>query len=794
MQVEDEKYCRHDWALFTMHDLVHDLAISLLGNQILDQSKQGNTRGSSCQYALLTDFSKPLESFMTSPATLIALRFLDRCRTEPCGAVFAPAMSLRVLDLSKCFLWKLPDSIGQLKLLRYLKVPGIRDKMFPECITKLSNLIYLNLHRSSIVTLPDSIGELESLMYLDLSNCYNLNELPVTFRNLEKLVHLDLSNSPLRNQGKLVHPDLSKSLECMSRLEHLNLSREPEEMLTGLPKLLVNLTKLRYLNLKRCLVSSERDSVLECIFCNLSNLEHLDLSGNDGIYEIQETLGYLRKLHTLNLSYCNKLKCLPDSISGMETLKYLDVSGCYSLDDSELPQYRKRPNLLPKFVVNAGDIESTSSNLWQVEYENPPFLEITKLEKVKSAEEAQRIKLVEKQNMRKLHLVWTQYAKRFVDDMELLKQLLPSDAVEEFLLQGYNGVSIPSWMMDITTYLPHLNKVVLEDLPSCNKLPPLGQLPNLTWLDIRGMKGIRKIDRDLYGGTSAFPRLVSFHLQDMECLEEWNTSYCQCEEGLNHVVFPKLEFLDIWACPELKLTSGSPLCNYIMQLSIIGSDKIIIQSPLEDRGHVGGVSYFGATTILEVNHCEAPLHQWSLLRNIPYLKVLRIGNCSDLTCSSADILQGLSSLMTLYVVFCESIVALPEWLGDLTSLVKLEVCYCEGIKTLPESIQELKCLQCLNISGCSNLVALPEGLGDLTSLVNLKVHNCEGIKTLPESIQQLKCLQCLEISVCSKLVQWCKSWENKTKLVHIEEIVLDGVQLSVTGYRSQLIFRGSIDI
>jgi len=46
---------------FTMHDLVHDLAISLLGNQILDQNKQGNTRGSSCQYALLRDCSRPLE-------------------------------------------------------------------------------------------------------------------------------------------------------------------------------------------------------------------------------------------------------------------------------------------------------------------------------------------------------------------------------------------------------------------------------------------------------------------------------------------------------------------------------------------------------------------------------------------------------------------------------------------------------------------------------------------------------------------------------------------------------------
>jgi len=217
-----------------------------------------------------------------------------------------------------------------------------------------------------------------------------------------------------------------------------------------------------------------------------------------------------------------------------------------------------------------------------------------------------------------------------------LKQLMPPDTVENFLLQGYKGVSFPSWIMDITTYLPRLNKVVLQDLPSCNKLPPLGQLPNLEWLDIGGMKGIRKIDGDLYGGTGAFSQLRSFCLQDMECLEEWNTAYPRCEDGLNQLVFPELEYLHIWDCPELRLISGSPLCNKKMVLSIIRSDKIIIQSPLEDRGDVDGASYFGATTTLRVGRCKAPLHQWSLLRHLPYLKISSIQYCSDLTCSSSD--------------------------------------------------------------------------------------------------------------------------------------------------------------
>jgi Leucine-rich repeat (LRR) protein len=650
------------------------------------------------------------------------------------GAAFAPARSLRVLDLSECFIQRLPDSIGQLKQLGYLNV-SIYDKIFPECIMKLSNLIYLNLLESNISTLPESIGELESLMHLNLSNCDRIHELPVSFRNVEKLVHLDLSCC-----GRI--SGVVESLQSLSRLEHLNLSRcENIGDLTramsgqkglqylnlsyvscvGLQQVLVNLIKLRYLNLEGSLDrldEAEIGSLLECVG-SLSNLEYLNLGWNDDLRTIPESIGNLGKLNTLDLSHCDNLQRLPDSVSAINSLRFLHVTCCPELDMSTLPQNKNSTTvLLPHFVIHAGDGES-SSNLSELEDKHPTFLEISRLENANSAEEAKRIKLAEKHSIEKLELAWTMDAKRFADDREVLSELVPPDTVHSLVLNGYNSISFPSWLMSIATYLPRLIAVTLWDLPSCNVLPPLGQLPSLRWMDISGMDSIRKIDGSFYGGRGAFPRLQRFNLDYMDCLEEWNTSYSRGEDGLNELTFPKLKSFNVEGCPLLRFTTCSPPGRHVC---INSSDQILLSS-WENRGHVSASSS-AATKKLSVECCEAPLHQWNLLRHLPYLKQLEISGCSDLTCISTDLLQCISSLEILIVKNCKN-----------------------------------------------GTVVLPERLGDLTSLQELKVLNCNSINTLPESIRQLTCLRLLRINDCPKLVQWCKSEENKMKLANIIDIV-----------------------
>jgi len=80
---------------------------------------------------------------------------------------------------------------------------------------------------------------------------------------------------------------------------------------------------------------------------------------------------------------------------------------------------------------------------------------------------------------------------------------------------------------------------------------------------------------------------------------------------------------------------------------IDSSDQVVLSS-WENRGHISASSS-AATESLHVARCEAPLHQWNLLRHLPRLIHLEITGCSDLTCGSTDVLQCISSLDTLIV-------------------------------------------------------------------------------------------------------------------------------------------------
>ncbi|CAN6221583.1 unnamed protein product [Urochloa humidicola] len=801
---------------YTMHDLVHDLARLIMGDELIasDVASKTQTHGPKyCNYAFITKYDQSMHLSDICTSKVRALHFSDSGKLDITRGAFSFAKSLRILDFSGCSSMLLPAaSIGKLKQLKYLVAPRMQSEGLPEYITEQSKLQYLNLNGSShISALPESIGKLRCLKYLSLSGCFGISKLPGSFGDLKCMLHLDMSGcswirelpESLGNLTNLQYLELSEcsglkvipeSLCSLTQLQYLNLSscrnianlpgaigslvnlqhlnmsrcgvRElPESFKSlhnllhldlenctvekGLSGALCGLTTLEYLNISSLWAENlEKDDLpaamtnlaslrvlvlssysLQKLFdirkndnnyCldfigTLTNLERLDLSYNDALEYLPESIGYLKRLHTLNLEYCRNLKSLPESIGGAIGLKSLRLDRCSHDLINQANSLLHYSLTLPLFKVRADDVNA-HSNLHLLKDETISVLNIVSLENVILLEEAQRLKLLTKQDLLSLELSWTSDADRHLEDKDLLGQLVPPMSLKEFTLRGYSSPCFPSWVMAMSNHLPNLTRIYLSDLPTCSILPPFGQLPYLESLDLWNLPSVIKIDGGICGGKGAFPRLVKFTVGSMEGLEEWNTTY-PGEDGVEEFMFPMLDVLTVYSCERLRLKPCPPKCRECL---IENSDKVI--SSLEEA-QIGShhCDSTPTTSILTINWSGC--HSFKLLHHFPALQELRFSSCSELM-------------------------------------------------SLPEGIQQLSSLQSLELSWCDSISALPDWLSDISSLKRLTIWNCRSIKSLPPCIQQLTNLQELSIYWNRELQQWCESEENKGKVAHIKHIDL----------------------
>ncbi|KAI5009301.1 hypothetical protein ZWY2020_011438 [Hordeum vulgare] len=252
------RYGRADVTAFTMHDLVHDLARSVMDDEIL---LAGNIGGNRCHYALLNDCSKTL----LESRRIRALRFMGSAIIRFDVDAFASSKSLRVLDLSECSIHTLPDSIGQLKQLRYLNAPRVQNEVIPDSITRLSKLLYLSLRGSSLSALPESIGEME----------------------------VADSELPMQQWRLLRHISGLKLLRITGCCADLTVS----------PDMIPHLSSVTQLVISACNISS-----LPHLVMDLTGLKVLEIHGCEGIGSLPEGVQHLTKLWMLWIRGCPDLK------------------------------------------------------------------------------------------------------------------------------------------------------------------------------------------------------------------------------------------------------------------------------------------------------------------------------------------------------------------------------------------------------------------------------------------------------------------------------------------------------
>ncbi|KAJ8759847.1 hypothetical protein K2173_009948 [Erythroxylum novogranatense] len=225
---------------------------------------------------------------------------------------------LAALNLENCQqLRSLPSSICKLKSLEVLVLSGCsRFEKFPEIFETMNSLSRLNLDGTAIREMPSSIDNLVGLSFLNLRMCGHLISLPDSMGNMISLEHLILSGC-----SKLEWlPDEIWKLESLKELE---LDAVDVNQLSG------SILALQNVDIMRSSGNFKTHIILPRVLGHLMSLQYLYLSGNS-FEKLPASIGLLPKLQRLDVSYCRRLRSLPEL---PRSLAYLDAHDCWLLED-----------------------------------------------------------------------------------------------------------------------------------------------------------------------------------------------------------------------------------------------------------------------------------------------------------------------------------------------------------------------------------------------------------------------------------------------------------------------------
>ncbi|KAK4733235.1 hypothetical protein R3W88_007496 [Solanum pinnatisectum] len=720
-------------SLFVMHDLVHDLALSVSRRTCIQLEENWKCRFyENCEKAR---YFSCIRSKYDVFRKFEMLSEMKRLRT------FLPLASSEGAEF--CYLTKkvLSDILPKLSCLRVLSLSYYCITEIPESIGFLKHLRFLNFSYTEIKYLPQSISDLYNLQTLLLRNCYYLIELPADMGKLLNLRYLDVSGSGLQK----ISLGLDK-LVCLRTLPEFVVGSNDSSNRT-LPEFTVDANSGG---------TSDQKSKGSGIGA-LSNLLHLEGS-----------------LSILNLENVDNIwDAHGASLITKKHLRELLLQWSDSFEDSE--KARMETDVLellrPHQNIEKVTIKGYSGTKLPTWTANPSFHKLVSLSLINckgcrflpSLGQLPSLKNLMVKGLSEIRSIGDEffgYTSTILTPFASLETLSFTDMLEwEDWLLGYDGdreafcnllelhlEECPKLRGELPDVLPCLVKLVICECQLLDSSLP--RLPQLNELELRSCH-VR-----LISSPREVTKLTSLQLSNLsneylpECflasLRHLVIRHCDLlvslsEEGQN--LPRRLEYVELENCHNLqKLPS---LLHTLTSLEVV----IITNCPRLES--FAGKMFPSNLKALAIQGCSVESLPEAMMNSISSLEYLSIHGCLMLASFQRDSELLPTTFQQLKIEKCPNLEFLPAGMMHInnTSLQVLEIFDCSSISSFPGG-QLPNTLKTLTVWNCFNLEALPDIRTSTMLLESLRVGNCTSLKHLPHGLNKLLNLSYFEVDGC----------------------------------------------
>ncbi|KAG5227722.1 disease resistance RPP13 protein [Salix suchowensis] len=754
-----EGFINHPKGNMDMEDLGEEYFHDLISRSFFQQSSGGYT-SSYVMHDLINDLAKVvsgefccrLEDDNSSKISKKARHLSFARRIHDDGTMIlkgaCEARFLRTLLLFNRSHWQQGRHIGNgvmnnlfltLKCLRALSLSPDHDVVgLPNSIGDLKHLRYLSLSATSVVRLPDSVSTLYNLQTLLLHECNDLIELPASMMKLINLCHLDITKTKLQEM-----PSQLGKLTKLHKLTDFFLGKQSGSSINELGKLQHLRGTLRIWNLQN--VMDARNAIK----ANLKGkqlLKELELTWkgdtNDSLHErlILEQLQPHMNIECVSIVGYMGTR-FPDwigdsSFSNIVSLKLIGCKYC-----SSLPPLGQLVSLKDLLIKELGEIMVPFGSLEILTFEG----------------------------MLKWH-EWFFYSeddiggafprlqKLYINCCPDLTKVLPNcqlpclTALEIRKCPQLVSLlpSVPSVL--IVEVEDNTREVLLEKLSSGMHSLKLGRLKSLDSL----LKGCLSTTEEIL--VRNCDSLESFPLDQFLIALGDVTSLCS---------------LDIRDCPHLvSFPKGGLAAPNMTVLRLRNCSKMKRCPELESFPKGGLPCKLESLEVYACNKLINACSEWTL-QKLHSLSHFTIGMCKEVE-TFPESMRLPPSLCSLKISDLQNLKSLDyRGLQHLTSLRELTIDSCPKLQSLPEEGLPAT-LTSLKIWALQNLKSLGhKGFQHLTALRELEIESCPMLQSMPEEPLPPP-LSSLYIRECPFLESRCQQekGEDWHKIQHVPNIYI----------------------